>query len=96
MKRDPEHTIRVLLAGASRRGGHREARAAWVKATAAAWREAQRQMDEPCAAAVTRLREAAFERLCDVAVANVDAFRAPLTAVAERDAWPREMHWGGI
>jgi hypothetical protein len=96
MKRDPENTIRILLAGASRLAGHREARAAWVKATAAAWREAQRQMDERCDAAVTRLSEEEFERLCDEEEAKVDAFRAPLTAVAERDAWPREMHWGGI
>jgi hypothetical protein len=96
MKRDPEHTIRVLLAGASRLAGHREARAAWVKATAAAWREAQRQMDERCDAAVTRLSEEEFERLCDEEEAKVDAFRAPLRAVAERDVWPREMLFGGI
>jgi hypothetical protein len=92
----PENTIRVLLAGASRLAAYREARAAWVKATAAAWREAQRRMDERCDAAVTRLSEEEFERLCDEEEAKVDAFRAPLKAVAERDAWPREMHWGGI
>ena len=96
MKRDPENTIRILLAGASRLAGHREARAAWVKATAAAWREAQEAMDERLAAIVEQVSEEEFDRLYDEEDAKVDLFRAPLKAVAERDVWPRELHWGGI
>jgi hypothetical protein len=49
-------------------------------------------MDERCDEAVTRLSEVEFERLCDEEEAKVDAFRAPLKAVAERDVWPRDLH----
>ena len=87
------HTIRALLAGAAQTAEHRDARAAWVRETAAAWREAQRQMDDRCSEAAGRLSEEAFERLCDEEEAKVDAFRAPLRAVAERDVWPRELYW---
>jgi hypothetical protein len=88
-----ENTILALIAAAREPADRKAARAAWVKATAAAWRAAQRQMDERCDEAVTRLSEVEFERLCDEEEAKVDAFRAPLKAVAERDVWPREMHF---
>ena len=88
--------VLALIAAAREPADRKAARAAWAKATAAAWREAQRQMDERCSEAVDRLSEEEFERLCDEEEAKVDAFRAPLKAVAERDVWPREMYFGGI
>jgi hypothetical protein len=88
-----ENTLRILLADTSKLAGCKDARAVWVRETASAWRAAQRQMDERCDEAVTRLSEVEFERLCDEEEAKVDAFRAPLKAVAERDVWPREMHF---
>ena len=91
-----ENTLHTLLTGTTRLAACKDARAAWGKATAAAWREAQRQMAERCDEAVTRLSEEEFERLCDEEEAKIDAFRAPLKAVADRDVWPREMHFGGI
>jgi hypothetical protein len=89
-------TIRTLLAAASETAARREARAAWVKATAAQWREAQRQMDERLTAIVEQVSEAEFERLFDEEEAKVEAFRQPLMDVAERDVWPRELYFGGI
>ena len=85
--------IRKLLAAASEPADRVAARQAWAKAAAAAWREAHRQMDERCMAAVAVLSEEAFERLCDEEQAKVDALRAPLMAVVERDLWPRELYW---
>ncbi|MFL6726742.1 MAG: hypothetical protein ACJ8FS_09550 [Sphingomicrobium sp.] len=76
-----DDTLRALLAEAGKPARLREARAAWVRRTAAAWREAQRQMDE---------------RLCDAEEAKVGAFRAPLKAVAERDMWPKTLYWGRL
>lgn len=72
------------------------ARVAWVRQTSAALRDAQRQMDERCDAAVERLDEEEFERLCDLEQAKVDAIRAQLQAVIERDGWPRELYFSGI
>ena len=105
-------TIRTLLAAASETAARREARAAWVKATAAQWRAAQRAMDERLDEAVDRLfsapgfpgegdqngggAEAEFERLFDEEEAKVDAFRKPLKDAAERDVWPRELYWGCV
>jgi hypothetical protein len=91
-----ENTIRTLLAAASRLAGCKEARRAWVTATAAAWRQAQQAMDERLTAIVEQVSEEEFDRLYDEEDAKVDLFRAPLKAVAERDVWPRELHWGGI
>jgi hypothetical protein len=73
-----------------------KARVAWVRETAAKWHEAMRAMHEKCCEAVGRLSEAAFERLCDEEQAKVDALRAPLDAVIERDEWPRALYWGKI
>lgn len=91
-----ERTVQALLAAAHQPIDRAEARAAWVKKTAAAWREAQRQMDRRCTEAVTRLDEDAFDRLFDEEEAKVDAFRKPLKAAAEHDVWPRELYFGGI
>jgi hypothetical protein len=91
-----DRTIRALLAAARLPAERKAARAAWVRKTAAAWRAAQKQMDERCDAAVERLSEEEFERLCDEEEAKVDAFRKPLKDAAERDLWPRELYWGGV
>jgi hypothetical protein len=85
--------IRKLLAAAPEPDDRVAARQAWVKAAAAAWREAHRRMDERLDEAVAVLSEEAFERLCDEEQAKVDALRAPLMAVVERDLWPRELYW---
>jgi hypothetical protein len=96
-----EKQIRALLEGngsseQARDLARKSARCAWVTATAAAWRDAQREMDERCGEAVGRLSEEDFERLCDTEQAKVDAARAPLQAAADRDEWPRELYWGGV
>ena len=72
------------------------ARCAWVKETMAALRKVQRQMDDRCMAAVDRLSEEEFERLVEEEQAKVDAIRAPIDAVIERDEWPKELYWGSI
>ena len=89
-------TIRTLLAAASETAARREARAAWVRATSAQWRAAQRQMDERLTAIVEQVSAAEFERLFDEEEAKVDAFRKPLKDAAERDVWPRELYWGCV
>ena len=89
-------TIRTLLAAASETAARREARAAWVKATAARWRAAQRQMDERLTAIVEQVSEEEFERLFDEEEAKVEAFRKPLKDAAERDLWPRELYFSAI
>jgi dissimilatory sulfite reductase (desulfoviridin) alpha/beta subunit len=88
--------VQKLLAEAKRDADRREARAAWVDATVAAWGEAQRQMDERLTAIVEQVSEEEFERLCDEEEAKVDAFRVPLQAAAERDVWPRELYFGCV
>lgn len=87
-------TIQALLDGAI--DERKAARMAWVRATAAKWREALLAMDRRLDEAVDRLSEEDFERLCDEEEAKVDAIRAQLEAAAERDMWPRELYWGGI
>jgi hypothetical protein len=46
--------------------------------------------------AVDRLSEEAFERLFQAEEAKVDAIRAQIDAVIERDLWPPELYWGGL
>ena len=93
-------TVEMLLAGVQTADPaewrRRAARCAWVRETAAAWREAMRAMDERCEEAFERLDEAAFEIFCAGEQAKVDAIRAQLVAVAEEDRWPRELYIGGI
>ena len=89
-------SVEALPAGAGKVAECKEKRVAWVKATAAAWREAQRAMDERCGDAVERVSEAEFHRLFEEEQAKVDAYRVPLMDVAERDVWPRELYFGGI
>src|SRR3954447_20373731 len=72
------------------------ARTAWVRETMAKLRNAQRAMDDRCDEAVERLSEEAFERLCDAEQAKVDAIRAQIDAVIERDLWPRHLYFGGL
>ena len=43
-----------------------------------------------------RLDEEEFERLFDEEEAKVEAIRAQLDAVIERDEWPRELYFGEI
>ena len=88
--------VQALLAAASEIAQRRDARAAWARATADAWYEAMVRMTERCCEAVNRLSEEEFERFCGEEEAKVDAIRAPLDAVRERDLWPRELYWGGI
>jgi len=93
MTTDP---VQALIAAASEIANRRAARVAWVRATTAAWREAQRAMDQRCCEAVDRISEEAFEALFREEQAKVDAIRAPLIAVAERDVWPRELYFSGV
>jgi hypothetical protein len=88
--------IEALLAEAARPAGRREARAAWARKTAAAWRGAQRAMDDRCGEAVGRMSEEAFERLCDAEQAKVEAIHAQLRAVIDKDMWPWELYFSGI
>jgi hypothetical protein len=85
--------VRNLLSAASESAGRREARAAWARQTAAALREAQREMDERLMEAVVHLSEEEFNRLFEEEQAKVDLFLNPLRAAAERDLWPREMYF---
>ncbi len=91
-----KRTIKALLAEAGKPARLKAARGAWVRRTAAAWREAQRQMDERLDEAVNRVSEEDFERLCDEEEAKVDVFRAPMKLAAEKDLWPRSLYFGGI
>jgi hypothetical protein len=91
-----DKSIRALLANAGRIAEHKDARCAWARETTAALREAQRAMDRRCDEAVGRLSEEAFHRLFEAEQAKVNAIRATLDAVIERDLWPRELYFGGI
>ena len=91
-----DDTIRALLAAARQSADRKQARGDWVRKTAAAWREAQRQMNQRCGEAVEHLSEEEFERLCDQEEAKVDAFRKPLKDAAERDVWPRALYFGDV
>jgi hypothetical protein len=72
------------------------ARTAWVRETMAAWAEAQRAMDDRSGEAVERVSADEFERIFDEEQAKVDAIRALIDDVIERDVWPRELYWGGV
>lgn len=73
-----------------------KARVAWVRETLAALAEADRRMNERCCAAVNRLPEEEFERLCDEEQAKVDAILDQLNAVRKHDRWPPHLYFGGI
>ena len=88
--------VQALLAGAGQVAQCRAKRQAWVRETAAAWRQAQREMDDRCMDAVERLSEEEFDRLFEEEQAKVDAIREPLQAVVDEDKWPRELYFGGI
>ena len=72
------------------------ARVAWTRETFDRWCEAQEQMDDRCGEAVEWLSEEEFERLCDEEQAKVDAIRALLEDVIERDKWPKHLYFGGV
>lgn len=86
--------VEALLALASQRADRIEARMARARAACAALRQAQRDMDATCGAAVDRLSVEEFERLCTAEQAKVDAIRAPIDDVIERDLWPRHLYFG--
>ena len=90
-------TIRMLQAGVVTASAHewrlRAARVAWVSQAVAKLRAAHHAMDERCTAAVERLDAEAFERLVEAEQAKIDAIRAPIDAVIERDLRPRELYW---
>ena len=88
--------VRALLADAARPAECAAARAAWARRTSAAWLEAHRTMDDRLGAAVDKLDEEAFERLCEAEFAKVDAIMAQLRAAIDEDKWPRELYLGGI
>jgi hypothetical protein len=91
-----QQIVRSLLTAAREPADRKDARAAWVRETAAKWRDAMRQMDDRCMEAVERLDEEAFDRLCDAEEAKVEAIRAQLQAVIDKDRWPKELYFGGI
>jgi hypothetical protein len=85
--------IRNLLASASEIADRRAERAAWARKTCRAWADAQHEMHEFLVGMVTKVSEEEFERLCDEQQAKVDAIHQPIKDVAERDMWPRHLHW---
>jgi hypothetical protein len=72
------------------------ARAAWTLEILHKWQEAQRAIDERCGEAVERLGSAAFNRLFEAEQAKVDAIRAEIDAVRDRELWPKHLYWGCI
>ncbi|HKP35054.1 MAG TPA: hypothetical protein VJT70_09795 [Sphingomicrobium sp.] len=88
--------IRRLLAAAAEPAQRNAARLAWAREMLDQWSAAQRAMDDRCSAAVGHLSEEEFERLCDAEQAKVDATRAQIDAVIERDIWPRELYFGCV
>lgn len=93
-------TIAMLLHGAQAADAaewkRMEARCAWVKERTAAWHEAMLAMDERCMEAVERMDEEEFERFFDAEQAKVDAIRAELQAVIDKDEWPKDLYWGDV
>ena len=72
-----------------------KARVAWLRGAIAALEEAQRHMDERCGAAVDRVSEEEFNRICDEEQAKVCAILDQFAAIRERDEWPPEVYFGG-
>ena len=101
----PAETIRALLAAASgaadeqaRAADRAAARVAWVHEVRAAWKAAQRRVDD----AWDRIFDALPEDLDDEALeaipeppeqAELDAIYAEIRAVCDHDRWPRELYW---
>lgn len=98
-------TIRILL-GRSDPAAHEpldaqewkrvKARVAWVRETVEALKEAHRHRDERCMAAVDRVPEEEFERICDEEQAKVCLFLDQLQAARDHDRWPAHLYFGGI
>jgi hypothetical protein len=64
-----------------------------VRGAVAELREAQRQMDERCDAAVDRVSEDEFNRIFDEEQAKVCAILDQLHAVRDHDRWPPHLYW---
>jgi hypothetical protein len=99
-----EDTIRILL-GRGRKDGaaldpvewRRVAvRTAWVREVMEALRQAQREMDDRCDAAVAELDEDAFNEVFEAEQAKVDAIRAQIDDVIEHDKWPKHLYFKGV
>jgi len=90
------HKVQSLLAAARQTADRRDARAAWARETAAAWRQAHREMDDRLTEAVGRVSEEEFERLCEAEMDKVDAMMAQLRAAVDEEKWPRELYWGCV
>ena len=99
-----EDTIRILL-GRGRKDGSAldpvewrrvAARTAWVREVMGALRQAQREMDDRCDAAVATMSEADFDRLFEAEQAKVDAIRAQIDDVIEHDKWPKHLYFNGV
>jgi hypothetical protein len=88
--------VEALLASAGHLAALKERRGAWVRKTAAAWRDAHHEMDDRLGEAAVRLSEEEFERLCDQEQAKVDAIRQQISDVIDKDRWPKELYWGAI
>lgn len=91
-----KHKVKALLAGASAVADCKAARVAWVKATTAAWGEAQERMDERLTAAVEKVSTEEFDRMFEEEDAKVELHRGPVKLAWDRDVWPRELHARGI
>ena len=72
------------------------ARASWCFEMLEKWWAAIQHQDERCMEAVGRVPDEEFERLCDEEQAKVDAIRAQIDAVIERDEWPKGLYFGGL
>ena len=73
-----------------------DASAAFYREVMGALRQAQREMDDRCDAAVAELDEDAFNRLFEAEQAKVDAIRAQIDDVIEHDKWPKHLYFKGV
>ena len=85
--------IKKLLAAASEIADRRDQRVAWVKQTGRAWLKATKEMDERLTCIVNQVSEEVFDRLFDAEQAHCDAILQQMKDAAERDRWPRHLHW---
>lgn len=97
------NTLRALLAEVETTDPRKAARLAWLRETAAAWREANRKV----CAAWDRVLDGLPDDLGDEELEalnlpdppeqrEVDALHAQLKAVIDHDRWPRHLYWGDM
>ena len=100
-------TIQSLLTAAAKAAENNEhtpriaARAAWVREIMAKLRAAQKKADDAWMAAVAALPDDhSDEELQAIPEppeqAELDAIRAEIDAVVEKDQWPRELYFGKV